>query len=214
MTARASTLAAPRAVSPSERRLKIIKAVLFVVCLLPLLREVVLVLSGAEVNPVEFVTRSTGLWTIVWLWATLLISPLKKLTGWSWLLRVRRELGLFAFFYACLHLICYLWFDKFFDWHAIGKDILGRPFISIGTVAILLLLPLAVTSTDGWIRRLKRNWGRLHWLVYPAAILSVLHFLLEVKRDITEPLEYTAVLALLLGWRVYRWRKNLAGKPL
>jgi sulfoxide reductase heme-binding subunit YedZ len=210
MDARTATLTAPRRASATERRVKIIKAVLFVVCLLPLAREAWLVLSGAEVNPVEFVTRSTGLWTIVWLWATLLISPLKKFSGWGWLLRLRRELGLFSFFYAGLHLVCYLWFDKFFDWHAIGKDIVGRPFISIGSLAILLLLPLAVTSTDGWMRRLKRNWSRLHWLVYPAAILSVLHFLLEVKRDITEPLQYTLLLALLLGWRVLRWRQNRA----
>lgn len=210
MDARTATLTAPRPASATERRVKIIKAVLFVVCLLPLAREVWLVLSGAEVNPVEFVTRSTGLWTIVWLWVTLLISPLKKFTGWGWLLKLRRELGLFSFFYACLHLVCYLWFDKFFDWHAIGKDIVGRPFITIGSLAVLLLLPLAVTSTDGWMRRLKRNWSRLHWLVYPAAMLSVLHFLLEVKRDISEPLEYALLLTLLLSWRVLRWRQKRA----
>jgi len=203
-----ATLATPRATSPAERRVKIVKALLFVVCLLPLAREIVLVLRGTEVNPVEFVTRSTGLWTIVWLWATLLVSPLKKWTGWGWLLRLRRELGLFAFFYAGLHLVCYLWFDKFFDWHAIGKDIVGRPFISIGTIAIVLLLPLAVTSTDGWMRRLKRNWSRLHWLVYPAALLSVWHYFLEVKLDVRQPILYAALLALLLGWRVLRWLRN------
>lgn len=108
------------------------------------------------------------------------------------------------FFYACLHLLCYLWFDKFFDWPAIFSDLLGRPFISIGTLAFALLLPLAITSTDGWIRRLKRNWARLHWLVYPAALASLLHYFLEVKLDLREPLQYALVLAVLLGWRVYR----------
>jgi sulfoxide reductase heme-binding subunit YedZ len=200
------------------RKLKIVKAILFVLCLLPLVREAAIVLTGAAVNPIEFVTRSTGTWTVVWLWVTLSISPLKKLTGWGTLLKVRRELGLFAFFYACLHLVCYLWLDKFFDWHAIGKDIIGRPFITIGVLAIALMLPLAITSTDGRMRRLKRNWTRLHWLVYPAAIGSVLHYFLEVKRDTTLPVEYALVLALLLGWRLYDrvyrpWRARSCSQP-
>ncbi|AXK39258.1 sulfite oxidase heme-binding subunit YedZ [Crenobacter cavernae] len=186
-----------------EQRVRRLKALLFAVCLLPIVREAYLVLSGAEVNPIEFVIRSTGLWALVWLWATLFISPLKKLTGWGSLLRFRRELGLFSFFYACLHLVCYLWLDKFFDWADVYKDVIGRPFITIGTVAVVLMLPLAVTSTDGWVRRLKRNWSRLHWLVYPAAALSVWHYFLEVKRDTTQPWIYAVVLGLLLGWRVY-----------
>ena len=197
----------------SQSRLGLAKVLLFVICLLPLARAGWLVLGGSLVNLVEFITRSTGTWTLVWLWLTLAISPLKHFSGWSLPMRLRRELGLFSFFYACLHLLCYLWFDKFFDWPAILHDLLGRPFISIGTLAFILLLPLAITSTDGWIRRLKRNWARLHWLVYPAALASLLHYFLEVKLDLREPLQYALVLALLLGWRVYqrgyrRWRER------
>ncbi len=188
----------------AQRRLWLAKVLLFLICLLPLVRTGWLVLGGSLVNPVEFVTRSTGTWALAWLWLTLAIRPLKYFSGWSLPMRLRRELGLFAFFYACLHLLCYLWFDKFFDWPAIFSDLLGRPFISIGTLAFALLLPLAITSTDGWIRRLKRNWARLHWLVYPAALASLLHYFLEVKLDLREPLQYALVLAVLLGWRVYR----------
>lgn len=180
-----------------------VKPLLFVLCLLPLARMVWLVLQAVPVNPVEFITRSTGTWALVGLCLSLAISPLRRITGYGALLRVRRMVGLFAFFYAALHLLTYLWLDQFFDWAAILRDVLKRPFVTLGFAAFLLLLPLAVTSTDGWMRRLRRNWGRLHRLVYPAAVLAVLHYLWLVKRDLTEPLLYAAVLAVLLGVRIY-----------
>ena len=182
----------------------VMKALLFVAALLPLVRAGFVVITGQAVNPVEFVTHVTGTWALVGLMVTLAVSPLRWLTGRGWLLRLRRMLGLFAFFYACLHLLTYLWLDQFFDWRAIGHDILKRPFITLGMAAFVLLVPLAVTSTDAWMRRLKRSWGRLHRLVYPAAVLAVVHYCWLVKRDLTVPLIYAGVLALLLGLRLLR----------
>lgn len=192
--------------SPSPTRIGRIKALLFVVALLPLLR---LALFGATgrlgVNPIEFVTRSTGTWTLVMLLLTLCITPLRRLCGWSWLVRLRRMLGLFTFFHACLHFTTYIWLDRFFDWHGIVKDVYKRPFITVGFSAFVLLLPLALTSTDAMMRRLKRNWGRLHQLVYPIALLAVTHYWWLVKKDITQPAIYATWLALLLGMRLW-WR--------
>ncbi|WP_297573056.1 sulfite oxidase heme-binding subunit YedZ [uncultured Deefgea sp.] len=181
------------------------KVLLLIAGLLPLARS--LVLSLEAVNPIEFFTRSTGTWALVALLLTLSITPLRQLTGYSRLIDYRRMLGLFTFFYAFLHFMTYLWLDQFFDWSAIGQDILKRPFITVGFAAFVLLIPLAVTSTKGWMRRLKRNWSRLHRLVYVIAILGVVHYLWLVKADLTTPAIYAAVLAVLLGWRVLRyWR--------
>jgi sulfoxide reductase heme-binding subunit YedZ len=160
------------------------------------------------VNPIEFVTRSLGTWALSFLLITLAVTPLRKLSGWSELLRVRRMLGLTAFFYALVHWLSYLWLDQFFDWSAILKDIVKRPFITIGMATFLLLLPLALTSTNAAMRRLKRNWQRLHRLVYPAAICAVLHYFWLVKQDITQPTLYAFVLAVLLGLRIW-WRLGL-----
>lgn len=182
-----------------------IKIALFLVCLLPLARAAYIVLGGMAVNPIEFITRSTGTWTLVMLLAGLAITPLRRLSGANWLIKLRRMLGLFAFFYACLHFTTYIWLDQFFDLTAVLRDIAKRPFITIGFVAFVLLIPLAATSTDAMLRRLKRNWGRLHRLVYPIAALGVLHYLWLVKRDLTQPLLYAAVLAVLLGLRLW-WR--------
>lgn len=182
------------------------KPLLFIACLLPLLRCVWWVLSGHAINPLEFITRSTGTWALVWLLASLAVSPLRQLPGLTPLLRLRRMLGLYAFFYACLHLLTYLWFDQFFAWSAIVHDIGKRPFITVGFATWLLLLPLAITSTDAMMRRLRRRWQRLHRLVYLAAPLAVLHYLWLVKKDLSQPLLYGAVLLLLLGWRLWaRW---------
>nr|WP_294864087.1 protein-methionine-sulfoxide reductase heme-binding subunit MsrQ [uncultured Pseudogulbenkiania sp.] len=202
---------------PASRPQGVAKALVFVACLLPLMRTAWIVFNGEAVNPIEFITRSTGTWTLVWLLATLAVTPLRRLAGWNVLQRFRRMLGLFAFFYATLHFTTYVWLDQFFDWHAIVKDIAKRPFITVGFAALLLMTPLAVTSTDGWLRRLKRNWGRLHRLVYAVAILGVTHYWWLVKKDIRQPLIYAAVLALLLGLRLY-WRARAAritaqGKP-
>lgn len=160
------------------------------------------------VNPIEFVTRSTGTWTLVALLATLAVTPLRRLTGWSELARVRRMLGLFAFFYAVLHFTTYIWVDQFFDLRAIVADIWKRPFITVGFSAFLLLLPLAATSTNAMARRLGvRRWRALHQCVYAIATLGVLHFWWLVKRDLTEPIAYASVLALLLGVRLW-WRSR------
>ncbi|QND83114.1 Protein-methionine-sulfoxide reductase heme-binding subunit MsrQ [Chromobacterium vaccinii] len=195
--------------SAADRRLAIGKALLFIVCLLPLSRAAWIVLSGEAVNPVEFITRTTGTWTLVWLLATLSMTPLRRLSGQAWPLKCRRMLGLFAFFYASLHFTTYVWLDQFFDWHHILKDIAKRPFITVGFAAIVLMSPLALTSTQGWMRRLKRNWGKLHRLVYPVAILAVTHYWWLVKKDITQPLIYAAALAVLLGLRLW-WRARKA----
>jgi sulfoxide reductase heme-binding subunit YedZ len=172
-------------------------------CLLPLLRLIGLGVSGGlGANPIEFITRSTGTWTLVGLLVTLSVTPLRRLTGRADLIRYRRMLGLFAFFYACLHFVTYIWLDQFFDPAAIAKDIVKRPFITVGFSAFMLLIPLAATSTHVMMRRLGRRWQQLHRLVYPIALLGVIHYLWLVKKDLTEPLIYGAVLALLLTMRL------------
>jgi len=192
--------------TPSTRTLPLawLKAAVFVLCLLPLARALWLAVSGVAVNPIELLTRSTGTWTLSWLLVTLAITPLRVLCGWSILQRFRRMLGLFAFFYGVLHLSCYLWLDKFFDMHAILHDLLKRPFITMGMAAWLLMLPLALTSTQGWMKRLKRRWGLLHRLIYPLTIMAVIHYFWLVKKDLTQPLIYAGILAVLLLWRLVR----------
>jgi sulfoxide reductase heme-binding subunit YedZ len=179
------------------------KAALFAACLFPFARLLFLGFTGGlGTNEVEFVTRSTGWWTLCFLCITLAVTPLRKLSGRNRLIQFRRMLGLFAFFYACLHFATYVWLDVWFDLAAIAKDIVQRPFITLGFTAFLLLLPLALTSTNGMQRRLGRNWQRLHRLAYPAAVAGVLHFWWLVKRDLTEPAIFASVLALLLGLRL------------
>ena len=188
---------------------KCFKPLLFIVCLIPLLRAGLL--FSEAVNPIEFITRSTGTWALVGLLLTLTITPLRQITGWNRLIQFRRMLGLFAFFYACLHFITYIWLDQFFDFSAILQDIIKRPFITVGFSAFLLLIPLAVTSTNGWMRRLKRNWGRLHRLIYLIAPLAVIHYWWLVKKDLTQPLIYAGILLILLGWRVIKRRSRANG---
>ena len=159
-------------------------------------------------NPVETLSHSTGDWSLRFLLLTLAVTPLRRLTGWNRLQQFRRMLGLFAFFYVCLHLGVYLIFDQFFDWRAIGEDIAKRPYLAVGFTGWLLLIPLAVTSTHGMIRRLGRNWQRLHRLVYLIGALGVLHYGWLVKADLTEPLIYGVILALLLGYRWWWWRRT------
>lgn len=154
-------------------------------------------------NPAEFVTRSTGDSTLRFLLLTLAISPLRKLAGFSALIRFRRMVGLFSFFYGTLHLLTYLWFDKFFDPQEILKDIATRRFITIGLFGFLVMLPLAVTSTAGWIRRLGgRRWQRLHRLVYASAVAGVVHYYWLVKSDVRLPLLYASIAAVLLLYRI------------
>ena len=175
----------------------------FALCLVPLARLIALGGSGGlGANPIEFITRSTGTWTLVGLILTLSITPLRRLSGRADLLRYRRMLGLFSFFYACLHFITYIWLDQFFDLGAVARDIVKRPFITVGFAAFILLIPLAATSTHAMMRRLGRRWQLLHRLVYAIALLAVVHYLWLVKKDLTEPLIYGIVVGILLALRL------------
>ena len=167
--------------------------------------------GGLGANPIEFITLRTGFWTLVLLMVTLAITPLRRVTGWNRLIQFRRLLGLFAFFYATLHFLTYVTLDLFFDFGAVAADIAKRPYITVGFAAFLLLVPLAATSTKGAIRRLGRNWLRIHRLLYVSAGLAVLHFYWKksAKSDIAEPLLFAAILAALLLFRVvYHYRKR------
>lgn len=201
-------LASRLPVALAPRTLARLRAVLFVAALLPLARLVFLGFTqGLGANPVEFVIRSLGTWTLVTLCVTLSITPLRLATGWAWPLRLRRMLGLFTFFYALLHFGAYLWLDQWFDLAAIWKDVLKRPYITAGFAALLLLVPLAVTSTNGWVKRLGgRNWQRLHRLVYVISLLAILHFWWQraAKNDFGEPMLYAITIGLLLGVRLLR----------
>jgi methionine sulfoxide reductase heme-binding subunit len=157
-------------------------------------------------NPVDVITRSTGKWTLVFLLITLAVTPARRLSGFSWLIRFRRMLGLFAFCYGTLHLMTYVWLDKFFDVPAMLHDIAKRKFITAGMTAFALMLPLALTSTSGWIRRLGgKRWRKLHRLIYFSATAGAVHFLWLVKADRRRPLAYGGVLAALLLFRVSTW---------
>ncbi|MGF1643859.1 MAG: sulfite oxidase heme-binding subunit YedZ [Thiotrichales bacterium] len=191
-----------------------LKPLVFVLCLLPLAYYLGGVLGDRlGANPIEAVTRGLGDWALRFLCLTLAVTPLRKLTGWNTLIRLRRMLGLFVFFYATLHLLTYLWLDQFFDWGEIWRDVLKRPFITVGLAAFLLLIPLAVTSTDAMMRRLKRRWVQLHRLVYLVAPLGVLHFfwMKSSKADVAEPIFYAGVVAALLLWRVHGWWRKRSG---
>jgi len=155
-------------------------------------------------NPVETITHTTGAWALRLLLATLAITPLRRLTGWAFVAPWRRSLGLLAFGYATLHFATFLALDLGFELGALGEEVVERPYVTLGFAALVLLLPLAVTSTRSWQRRLGRRWLTLHRFVYVAAILAVLHFVWLVKKDLAEPLAYAAVLAGLLGLRLRR----------
>ena len=195
---------ASRSRNPGPATVRVVKSLLFVLALLPLLRLVAgFFFDRLGANPIELITRSTGTWTLTCLLITLSVTPLRQLSGWHWLLRLRRMFGLFTFFYVCLHFTTYIWLDQFFDWPAIWKDILKRRFIWIGFAAFVMLIPLAATSTNAAIRWMgARGWQRLHRLVYAIAICGVIHYWWLVKKDITQPLIYASVLAVLLGFRV------------
>lgn len=183
--------------------LRVIKPFIFILCLLPLVflfRDFYLDELGA--NPFEVLTRSTGEWTLRFVLLTLTMTPLRRLTGAVWPLRLRRMLGLYAFFYVCVHLLTYLWLDHFFDWEEIVADIVKRPYITFGMLAFTLLLPLAFTSTNKMMKRLGYRWKSLHKLIYVIAILGVLHFILLVKADLREPIIYAILLVILFAVRL------------
>ena len=201
---------------PGRTQLAAIKSVLFALCLVPFAHLVWGVAYDAlGANPVEAVTRSTGWWKLFLLCATLAVTPLRRATGANWLLKLRRMIGLFAYFYVVLHFLTYVWLDQWFDVTAMAKDILKRPYITVGFTAFLLLAPLAATSTDAMRRRLGRNWQRVHRFIYLIAIFGVLHFWWLVKRDITEPAIFGLVVAGLLGVRLSRSlrQRALPGRP-
>jgi len=202
---------------PSYRAVSVLKALVFVLALVPLARLAAGALYFPDwlgANPAEFITRATGDWTLRFLLITLAVTPLRKLTGWNWLARLRRMLGLYAFFYAIVHLSSYVSFDHVFDAGEILRDIVKRPFITVGFTALVLLVPLAVTSTNAMVRRLgAKRWLALHRLVYVIAPLGVLHFWWMVKRDITEPAIYAAILTLLLGYRLAMRVRVVARAP-
>lgn len=206
----ASGAASRRTASPARRLRVAVKIVLWVACLLPAVVTGVQGLTdGLGANPIEEVTHRTGWWALFLLTATLAVTPLRRLTGRNDLVRYRRLLGLFAFFYGTLHLLTYLVLDQFFAWSYILEDIVDRPFITVGFTAWVILLLLAGTSTRGWIRRLGKRWRRLHRLVYAAALLGGVHYLWKVKADTREPLWFLAAIGALLGFRLaYGWRKG------
>lgn len=181
-----------------------LKVCVFLLCLAPAARLGWRALQdGLGANPVEVVTRAAGWWTLTMLMLTLSVTPLRRLSGWYWLLRLRRMLGLFAFSYGAAHLTTYLWLDQFFDWPEIVKDVLKRPFITVGMLAMLLMVPLAMTSTNAMVRRLgARRWQGLHRLIYVIAPLGVLHYWWLVKRDVSEPAVFLGVVTVLLVSRV------------
>ncbi len=188
-----------------------LKPALFVLSLVPLTRLVWKGLTvGLGANPIEVITRSTGLWTLIFLLGTLSVTPLRKVLGVPWLIKFRRMLGLFAFFYGSLHLMTYVWLDQFFDVHSMLKDVRKRPFITMGVTAFALMAPLAVTSTRKMIQRLGgRRWQALHRLIYLSATAGVVHFLWLVKKDLSQPERYAAVLTVLLGYRAVVWIRRM-----
>jgi sulfoxide reductase heme-binding subunit YedZ len=202
---------AARSAPASAGWIKPAKVLVFLGGLYPLARMVLFGFTGAlGANPIEFITRSTGLWTLVFLCITLAITPVRRLTGVNALLRFRRMVGLFAFFYVVLHFTTYIWFDKWFDVFAILKDIAKRPFIMVGFAAFVLLIPLAVTSPQAMVKKLGRRWRTLHMLIYPIAVLAILHFwwMKAGKHDLFLPKIYGSIVVVLLAWRLVVWMKE------
>lgn len=185
---------------------KYLKPAIFLASLVPVGRLVWKAYnSDLGANPIQVITWSTGTWTLVFLMLTLSITPLRQLTKQYWLIQYRRMLGLFAFFYGCLHFTTYFWLDQFFDLHSIAKDIVKRPFITVGFSAFVLMIPLALTSTQRSIRWLGKRWQVLHRLIYTTAILGVVHYIWLVKKDIRKPVIYAIILGILLLYRVIVW---------
>lgn len=189
---------------------RVLKVPVFLLCLLPLGKMALEAFGIAGfslgANPVEALLHRFGIWGLNFLMITLAVTPVRELTGQAWLLRFRRMFGLFAFFYVLTHFLVYAGLDQRFDLAAVVEDIAERPYITVGFTALLLLIPLAVTSTRGMMRRLGPRWKKLHRLVYPAAVLGVWHFYWQVKLDTLEPTVYSVILAVLLGYRI--WRKK------
>ena len=190
---------------PTPKQLGVLKAALFVLALVPFGRMVWLAVTGQLVEPLEFITRGSGDQALYFLCITLAVTPLRRLTRWHWLIKLRRMLGLFTYFYALLHFMAFLWFDHFFDVAQMWSDIVKRPFITVGFCAFALLTPLALTSSNAMVRRLGgKRWQLLHRLVYLIAPLGILHFwwMKAAKHNFTQPIIFGVIVALLLGARV------------
>jgi len=191
----------------------LIKPLVFILCLLPFVLLFWQALNdGLGTNPVETLTHGTGQWALRFLLIALLVTPLRRITKINWLIKLRRMLGLFAFFYATLHFITYIWLDQFFDWQEILIDIPKRPFITIGFVSFVLLIPLAVTSTNAMQRRLKKKWKLLHRLVYIIPMLVIVHFIWSLKADYSEPFIYAAIFFVLMALRSVHAEKKVYEK--
>ena len=200
----------------TARQVGALKASVFALALAPVAKMAYLTVTQQLVEPLEHITRGTGDWVLYFLCMTLAVTPLRKITGWNWLLKLRRELGLFAFFYAFLHFLTFLWFDHFFDVAAMWKDVLKRPFITVGFTAFVLLIPLAVTSTNAMIRRLGgKRWQWLHRLIYLIAPLGIVHFwwMKAAKHNFQQPIIFGVIVAALLGLRLY-WKLAKPAKPV
>ncbi|MGY6275003.1 sulfite oxidase heme-binding subunit YedZ [Methylomonas sp. MgM2] len=201
-----------------KRALARVKLAVFPLALLPLAK---LVLGGVfghlGANPIEKISHVTGFWTLTFLLITLSVTPLRRLLGYLWLTRLRRMLGLFAFFYGCLHFLTYLVLDQFFDWQEIAKDIVKRPYITVGFTTFLLMIPLAITSTDDMMRKLGgKRWRSIHRLIYPCAVAGVVHYWWLVKKDLSNPIAFALLLGTILGIRVGMgmlsvWKQNARG---
>ena len=204
--------------SLTPKQVSRIKAVLFVLALLPFARLALFTFTDQlGANPIEFITRNTGDWTLYFLCITLAVTPLRRITNWVWLIRLRRMFGLFAFFYVALHFTTFFWFDHFFDLAEMWKDVLKRPFITVGFSAFVLLIPLAVTSTNKMIRRLgAKRWQWLHRLIYIIVPLGVLHFwwMKAGKNLLAQPILFTVIVALLLCSRLLLRKPRAASMPV
>lgn len=186
-----------------------VKRLIFILSLWPLLSISINIFQDTlSANPIEFIERHFGKWTLIFLCLTLSMTPLRRITNISQWILYRRMLGLFVFFYASIHLLCYIALDYHFDWVDIKNDIIKHRYVLVGFLAWILLLPLAITSSDKMIRKLKANWKLLHRLIYVIAILGVLHFIWLVKKDITEPLIYAAIISILLILRLNIFRRK------
>lgn len=187
-----------------------LKTILFIASLIPAIWLVyALFTNQLGANPIEAITRESGLWALRFLWLTLLITPLRWLTGWNGIVTLRRMLGLYVFFYATLHMLLYIWLDQFFDINDIVKDIIKRPFITIGFFTFTALLPLVITSNNNMVKRLGgKRWKKLHRITYFIAIACSVHFYMLVKQDKLEPLLYISLLVILLGARLYHYYRQ------
>ncbi len=203
---------------PKLRHIRFVyKPIVFAACLMPFVWLLAMAFELGDLdlgaNPVEKIQDTLGIWGLRFVLVTLSITPVRQLTKMNWLLQFRRMLGLFAFFYVAMHFLNYLVLDQTFSLSLILEDITERPFITIGFTAFLLLIPLAITSTAGWRRRLAKRWQQLHYSVYLVGLLGCWHFYWQVKKDLSEPLIYVGILVLLLIPRLLKWRQQLRPSP-